>query len=532
MGIVDINDIAAIGAVRDRSSYELPPEAWTTALNMRAVDDGMNSLLGWEGIFGTPTVAPHFLFPIRTAAATYWIYTSLTKAYDFDGTTHNNITRLSGDYAANGGQDWNSTILGGIPILNNGVNLPQYWATPGLGRLADLPNWDANARAKIIRAFGPFLVAFNLTDSGTNKPHLVRWSHPADPGSVPSSWDVTDPTKDTGQSDLPDVQAGLIQDALPLSSIMYIYKEGSTYKMRFIGGRDIMDFGQTPWLTTSGILTARCVCVTGDGLRHVVATQDDIIWHDGNQVVSILDQRQRRRLLNDIDATHFDTSFIFDNFAYKEVWFCYPSSGASFPDKALIMNYSDSKAWVITEADGITFRHAIAGRVESSSEETWADNPTEQWDTDTGPWSTLLRRRVLLAGTGSTKIFNLDRTQTRDGTSFSTQLAREGLSILGQDRKGAWIVDHQLEKMIARLWPKIQGGPINIRVGAATTVNGAVTWGASSSFDPSVTLTADIEPVTGRANAVEFSGPSGTSWRMDGYKLDIQPVGDAGVIQS
>lgn len=533
MGTVEINDLSRIGAVADVPGYQLPPEAFTTILNMRIQDQGLVNLLGWEGVFGTPTVAPHFLAPISTAALNYWVYTSLTKAYVWNGSSHTNITRQSVgvdvDYTASAGKDWNKTLLANILILNNGTDVPQFWATPDVGtKLANLTNWDSNVRAKIIRAFGPFLIAFNLTVSGVSKPHLARWSHPASPGSVPSSWDNTDPTLDTGEADLPDVNSGVIQEALPLGSTMFIYKGSSTWKMRFVGGRSKFDFGNAPWLPTVGALAARCVAITGDGLWHVVATADDIVRHNGNTVKSVLNMRQKRLLANDLDSTSFDTSFMFTNPYYNEVWFCYPSAGSSFPDKAIIMQYGNGDEWQVMNADGITFRHADVGMVESPSDETWEDNPTETWDEDTGPWSTFERRRVLGAGTADTKIFKLDSSIRRNGSTFNTTLQRVGLSVLGQKRDGGWIVDHEVEKMLRRLWPKVQGGPVRVRVGAQQLVNGPVTWGSYTSFDPSSQITADILPVSGRANAVEFSTEGGVSWRIDGYKTDVVKLGRFG----
>ena len=37
-----------------------------------------------------------------------------------------------------------------------------------------------------------YLIALDLTKSGTRYPHMVKWSAAADPGTVPASWDETD----------------------------------------------------------------------------------------------------------------------------------------------------------------------------------------------------------------------------------------------------------------------------------------------------------------------------------------------------
>lgn len=522
---VEINDLASLGAILDIPPYMLPPEAWSLALNVRFTNRGVERLLGWEQIFGTPGVAPHFVMPISTVATNYWLYAGLTKIYVFDGSTHADITRaVGGNYGATETYQWNGTILGGIPIFNNNVDVPQFRANMTAGtKFADLTNWPATLRAAVIRSFGPYLMAFNLTESGTSKPHTIAWSHPADPGSIPSSWDHTDPTVDAGRKDLEDVNSGIILEALPLGGQMFIYKENSTWRAVPIGGRFIFDFKTV--FETSGILAPRCVALTADGKRHCVVTQDDMIWHNGSQVVSILDQRDRETLFSEMDTVNYYNSFLFDYPLRGEMWFCYPTAGQIQANKALIWNYRQGgEKGVVSFVDGITFRNAAIGNVEGDSSELWSDG-TDEWDVDTGPWSEFARRRVVLVGTDATKFYNLDKTATRDGVSFSATLRREGLSIIGRTRQGQWIEDHQVNKMWQRLWPKIQGGPVNIRVGAAEIVNGAVTWGPYVSFDPALGRTADIDPVSGAAIAIEFTTTANVSWRLDGYKASITPLG-------
>lgn len=525
MAEVDINDLASLGVINDVKPYMLPPEAWTLALNMRYRDGAPESLLGWAQIFGALPQAPHFLMPIDTVATNYWLWASLTRIYAYDGATHDNITRaVGGDYNAGETRNWNGTILGGIPIFNNGVDVPQFRANMTAGtKFADLTNWPGNLRARVIRAFGPYLMAFGLTEAAVVKPHTILWSHPADPGSIPSSWDSTDPTKDAGRKDLEDVNSGIIIDALPLSSAMYIYKGTATWRALTIGGRFIFDF--KPFLTTSGILAPRCVALTGDGKKHCVVTQDDMIWHDGNRTISILDDRQRTRLFGEIDTLNFTNSFLFCNPLASEMWFCYPTQGNTNPNKALIWNYKEGgEKGVISFADGITFRNAAVGDIEGDSDELWSDG-TDEWDEDTGPWSEFSRRRVVLAGADASKFYNMDKGSARDGVSFTQTLQREGLSIIGRKRTGQWIEDHQRRKLLGRLWPKVTGSSINIRLGSAELVDGPVTWGPSVLFDPTVKNAADNDPISGAALAIEFSNAS-KSWRLDGYKMDLMLLGN------
>lgn len=526
---IEINDVASFGVVNDVPSFQLPPEVWTFGLNLRFRDGGIEKLLGWDPIFGTPPVAPHFLLPIQNLAGTFWIYTSLTKAYVYDGSTHTEITRLAGNYAATETKQWNGTILGGVPYLNNGVDVPQYRPNMTAGtKLIDLINWPPTLRCRVLRAMSPYLMAFGLTDAGTALPHTIQWSHPADPGAVPSSWDYTDPSKDAGRKDLDDVNSGVIMDALPLSSAMYVYKGSSTWRAVPIGGRYIFD-----WKTvfeTLGTLAPRCVVLLsgsklGETKRHCVVTQDDIIWHNGQRVVSILNKKQRATLFGEIDTSNYENSFLFDNPLTNEAWFCYPTQGNTQPNKALIWNYAEGdEQGVVSFADGITFRHAAVGNIQSASEELWSDG-NDTWEEDTGPWSEFARRRVVTAGTDATKFYNMDRTSARDGVVFSSVLSREALALLGRKRTGQPIVDWRFRKMFSKILLKMQGGPINIRIGKQDVPRGPVTWGNAVSFDPSLSLYPDLEPLEGVALALEISDNINASWRLDGYQFDVARLG-------
>jgi hypothetical protein len=534
MADIEINDLANFGVVRDGAEYMLPPEAWTYGLNVGFSEDAIRKLSGWASIFGTPSVAPHFLMPVMSQASVYWIYTSLTAAYVYDGSTHTVITRTSGGaYTPSNTRDWNGTILGGIPILNNGADAPQFWspAYAVSNKLVNLTNWPASTTAKVIRAFGAFLVAYNVTKGGTVYPHMVKWSHSALPGAVPSSWDETDDTKDTGEEDLTDVNSGVIVDALPLGSNMMIYKENATWIQRFVGGRKI--FSIDPLFTTSGILAPRCAATTHDGKYHFVVTQDDILVHNGQgeplSILTVPDAEGRFRsnkktLFGLIDSSNYRNSFVFCKPDTSEMWFCYPAAGSTNPTRALIWNYQRGLPGVVTEADGITFRNVAIGPTAVGGY-TWATTPYT-WTTASVPWEDLARRRTILCGTDDTKFFEMNPSYTqRNGADFSATAIREALGVLGRRRNGAWIEDFKQMKMHTRIWPKVSGGPINVRVGTQDTVDGPITWSAAQSFDPADEMWKDII-ATGRALSFEFSSSENVDWRLEGYKFEQQLLGN------
>lgn len=524
MAVVEINDLHKIGVVKDRASFMLPPNAFTDLMNVRTVDECIQRMLGWEQIFGTPGIAPHFALPLSTASQTFWIYVSLDKAHVLEGVTDTNITRQVAladvDYNAVNTRDWNATIIGGIPILNNGADVPQFWPSPiSSQKLEDLTNWPSTLRAAVLRALGPHLIAINIVDDGDSFPHLVRWSHAvSDPGTVPSSWDYTDPTVDAGVYDLPDVNSGILLEALNLQNKLFLYKEGSVWAMRYVGGRFVFNF--ETFLETVGILAPRCVAVTGDGLRHVFATQDDLVVHNGNTVESILDKRMRKSVFNDIDPSNYLNSFVFNNSYYSEMWFCYPQAGEEHPNKAVIWNYRDGSVY---EADGITFRNVALGSVEAEDTETW-DDGTDTWEDDTGPWNEVQRRKLVGSSPINSKFYAIDKSITRDGVAFAANAQRVSQSIIGKKSDGTPIVDHQIMKVLQNVWPKVRGGPIRIRVGFQDKVDGPITWMPYATFDPTTQDYANFIG-TGRAIGIEFNTLTAVDWKLDGYKLELEKGG-------
>jgi hypothetical protein len=521
---LDINDIGQTGVVQDEPTYQLPPELWNIALNMRSVDSGMRSMTGWNQVFGTPGGAPHFVMPIVSASQAFWLYTSLTKAYVWDGASHTEITRAAGgNYAAPNTRSWNGTIIGGLPILNNGEDAPQYWSDlDPIQDLLPIPNWPATGKIAVIRAFQNYLVGFNYTVGGANYPHLVKWSAGVDdPGTIPQSWDETDATLDAGEYDLPDVNSGVILEARLLGSKLFIYKERATWTMRYIGGRAVFAFDT--YLENNGILAPRCVATTGDGKKHVVATQDDIIIHNGiADPVSIVHKRMRRAIFSAMDTDNFLTSFMYTDAENNEVVFCYPESGATSPNRALVFNY---RTGALTEMDGVTYVNVASGSIESPSEELWSDGD-DTWDDDTGPWGFQQRNKLIACVASATKLhqLNADGVYTRDGVTYSSTLQRTGLAIIGKKRTGEMLVNHEILKFIERIWPKVQGGPVQVRVGSQMTVNGPVTWGDYQDFDPEVQVTVDVTQ-SARAIAIEFFMAITGDWRLDGYRLTFHVDG-------
>lgn len=525
---VTVEDLAAVGLVRDQPGYKLHPSAWTYAENIRFNDKRAKALSGTSSAYGALLGKPYFLMPaIGSGGTKFTIYSDLVKVYATDGTAHAEITGATTP-AATAAKNWSGCTLGGIPIISDGATAPQTWVPNLANDLANLTNWPVNSFARVIRAFGPNLVALGPKFGGVQYPHGILWSHPADPGAYPSSWDITDPTKDAGLTELSDAWAGTVQDGVMLGGQMFIYKERATWAMRRVGGQKIFDF--LPYMETSGILGPRCAALTGDGKWHFVASGDNVLVHNGsNTIIPLLDDRMRKTVFNAIDSANFANSFVFAHPTQNEMWFCYPENGATAPTRALIWNYKqggiqEGELGTLAEAT-VHFQCAVSGDVSASGLGIWSAL-TDTWDALTPSWSSTARQQLLIGNTVGSLIEIMDTSASRSGTAYKTTLQRLGIGLIGmraansQNAKGVLVTDFTKSKFVSRIWIDAEGQSFNVRLGQQANVDGPVTWTDPSLFTPGTDKFLDFE-VTGMALAVEFSHPTRSGWEILSYKFEM-----------
>jgi len=523
---IPIHDIGSIGIVRDLPPHLLVPEAWSGGQNVRFQDNKVLKFKGHRAVFDPPTVAPYWALAAQTAANIFWMYAGLDKVYTVEQSgVHTDITRVSGDYTGAATDLWNGAVLAGIPVITNGVDDPQSWSPIAAAtKLVDLPNWPAATTCKYMRAFKNFLVALHITESAVVKPHMIKWSHPADPGSVPSSWDETDATKDAGERELIDSQAGIIRDALPLRDLLVIYKDNSTWGMQHIGGQFI--FRTFPMFTRTGILTSRCVASLPNAEQHFVMTGDDLIIHNGQSAESVIDKLWKRFINNNLDPNNFANSFVVSNPIEDEMWFCFPETGSTFA--SLAVTWSTKSGTIgVRELSNAAF---IAPGVidELATVESW-DGDAATWDTDTTIWKdsefAAHALSLLQLDPTNTKLFQLDETNQFNAANMTSFVEREGIALIGTDRKGRPKVDISRRKLAKRLWIKAEGGPFEVRVGSQQFIDGPITYEPAVTFTPGTDQYVDASS-NGPLLAIRFQSSADVAWALHAYTIDIELLGE------
>jgi len=516
--IIPVKDVGKIGVIKDLSSSELPINAWTDASNIRFLDGLVHQVYGYSAVYGTPSVTPYHVFPLDIAGAKYWIYCSLAKIYALTITAgaavNTNITRQTAgvdvDYAATQ-NSWTSTVIGGIPIINAGntTDVPQYWDTNTANNCAALTNFPASTYCKAMRSYKGYLIALGVTKGSTSYPYMVKWSNPAEPGALPTSWDATDPSNDAGESDLAEGD-DIIVDGGQLRDTFIIYKENSAFRMDFTGGQWIFNFNK---IGDFGAMARNC-WVEVDGM-HVVLTKNDIIATDGVNFNSILDKQARRWLFLNMDNDNRGNCFVFKNPYFNEVYIAYPNVGSTIPDRAVVWNYKDKTVGFRTLPN---IYCANYGQVDNTLANSWqADG--DSWESDLTLWGSgdyVPGNSRVIMGNSTPLFYMLDGSATENGTNVSSYLERIGISF----------DDHDSIKLVKGIRPRITGTPggtVIAKVGYADTPYDTPTY-TSMTYTIGTTLKCDCM-VSGRYIAVYFGSGTATQWRLDSYGIEVEQAG-------
>lgn len=511
MPIVNLKDVSK-GINADAMPEELGEGQWSAGMNVRFRDGFAERVRGMTQLFATPSVAPYHLASYVTPAGRYWVHAGLQKVYADDGATRTEITPAAGSFTGAVLDRWSSGSLGGVLVMNNGKDIPVYWGGSTATKLQTLPGWDANHRCACLVPFKNYLVALDVTKSGTRYPNMVKWSFAAVPGSIPSGWNTADATQDAGELDIAETP-DLLVGALPLGDVLVIYKERSMFIMRQSFDKFIFTVQRLPG--TEGMLARGCVADTPVG--HVVLTNGDVIVHQGQGPKSIVEGRMRRWLFDKMDPTRRSRSFVVTNPKFAEVWICFPSYGALDCDTALVWNWNDDTL-TVRQINAVT--HGAVGQLSASADlNTWAAD-TGAWQDDITKWSETEyapNEAVLLLTRSAPMIVATETSGTDFGNRIQASLERRGMSF--GDEYGVKLMRSVLPRMAS-----VSGAAVNIEGGAAQTASASANWQPAQPFVIGMDEKVDFF-ANGRFLALRFTSNSVQPWRMRSVGIDIAPMG-------
>ena len=433
-----------------------------------------------------------------------------------------------GAYSADATENWTATVIGGVLVMTNGVDVPQYWelisGNPAtIQKMQNLNNWTSTHECESMRAFRSFLVALNVTKSDVNYPRLVKWSTEAATQVTPTSWDESLATVDAGEYELADSK-GAILDGLPLRDTFMIYKEDSIYSMTYVGTPFIFAFRQLS--PSVGALTKNCVAEFDGG--HFVFGNGDVYINDGQKVTSILPHKIRDYVFNFIDGAQFKKSFVVADYGNTEMWACFPTAEntSNQCNKAVVWNWTN-KAFTLRDIPNLA--HIGYGSIDDpNSFTTWAA-ALPIWSAALGSWSATwsqVENVLVMAGLTDTKLYRNNSGNQEVTTDMTSYIERTGMSTTAQGQP-----DQTVVKRIKAIYPKMEvsgtTNAVNVYVGTQMSTQEAVTWTSAYTFNPDTQSKVSLR-AAGKLYGVKFESTGDFDWRLDGYTIELDDAGRRG----
>lgn len=510
MSITTVPAAGQYGAIYDALPQELPINAWSSVQNIRFRDGCAERFRGSAQVFTSPSVTPYYLTPYRSMNSKFWVHAGLARVYSDDGAVRTDLTPAT-PYAGAIDDRWSGGSAQGVLVINNGVDQPQFWGGNVATKFAPLTAWNAAWRCASLRPFKNYLIALDVTKSGTRYGSMVKWSSAASPGSLPASWDETDATKDAGEQDLAET-SDLLVDQLQLGDVNVIYKERSMYGMQYIGAPFIWRFYRLPG--DVGMLARGCGASTPKG--HVILTAGDVILHTGQGPQSIVTARMRKWLFNTIDTALFSRAFVTSNPATNEVWICFPETGQAACTLALVWNWNDD-TFTTRQLSSVTY--GAPGMALFSGTSSWSTDP-DIWSNDATTWSNdgfgISETRLLTCNTAP-GIWAMESGAAFNGVNPTCILERTGIAFDAPD----------VVKTIKSITPRIEASPgtvLSFQLGASMDAEVAPTWGAAVPYTVGTTRKVDSF-ATGRFLSLRITSTSAALWRLKSFDCDVQAHG-------
>lgn len=389
MAIVPLRDIGQLGVITDVDPFDLPPNAFSFAKNIR-FENGKASRGNIFRSIGTLTTTPRHLIGYEDANGTEksLFVDNLGSIREYPGETDRSPAAWTPlDSSAN----ITSCILQNIVYVNRPDRLWCYRSKTGTGAFTQTPtgattaDWGSTFRCEALRSLNGVLIALNITKGSTRYPTMVKWSDFAEFDTLVPDWDYASTTSSAGENTLADMD-GEILDGVPLRNRLYLYARTETRYMEYVGGNDMFRFDTTKTFD-KGVISVNCVVENGN--LHYVFGDDDIWVHDGVTQKSIADGRVRRFIFRSLDKTKSDRFFVTQDKKNNEIIFCYVSNDAYVRwsassdgcNRAAVYNTA-SETWTFYDMPLVT----CAGRLQPILGASW-DASGATWSSIGGSWA-------------------------------------------------------------------------------------------------------------------------------------------------
>ena len=536
MTVVPIRTLGKIGVITDVNAFDLPPEALSSARNVRFSKGNITNAHVWREAIASPTGgSPVFTFTAeRTNQPDYLGYvTTDGKVYHVLNGTADEVS-ISGYSPSTSTAARSFTTLQGVYYSNQEDRVPWFYKSTSTD-YAVLTNWDTNHRCKVLRGFKDYLIALNVTKSSVSYPNMVKWSNIALYDAVPDSWDPADTTKSAGENTIAEIQTDIL-DGMTLRNSFIIYATDQAWGMEYTAGPDVFQFYKL--FGDRGIVSTNCVTEV-DGL-HFVLDDDDIYMHDGvSPPKSIVDKRVKTHIFRNMDLTKAEKFFVYHERSASEVWFCFNSklgnlkwlgSACTYCNYAAVYNYSED-TWTFHDLPNVSSMSSVGWQITptyATTSLTYATTGSSYADLIPNNTNNTFAASVAESTIATTRITQVDSGL---GTSLPFSAASE-LSVVPYTERIGLDLDELVPELrtyknYRAVYPQVTvedtSSPFSFKFGGVDMPAQVLEWDALQTFEPTTEYKLDTRS-RGRYLAWYFEGANNNTYSLSGFDLDFVAV--------
>ncbi len=531
MTIAKVRGLSKYGVVSDVDAYDLPPEAFSFAVNARFHNGHATHSPVFRTAAPLANVNPRTLAQWTSSAGVESLYVGYKsgRINKWTPTAETNFS-IAGYADSDSTSLFTSCVLADVLYVNRSDRVPWRLKSSDSAFVA-LENWTSTWRAGLLKSCGGALVALNITKAGVAYPTMYKTSNFALSGAVPTTWDETDTTNNATQNIFGGMQ-GQIVDANLLRSSLIVYALNETWALDADGSTSV--FSNRRIFQNAGAISANCsVEVNG---QHYVLGPNDIWTHDGSTKVSIVDQKTRDFIFGSLNVANKAFCFVQYNAPLNQIMFAYQSTdsgctfvGADGANRGAVYDLAE-KTWTFVD---LPFVFAMTPAALSGAV-TWQDL-TGTWDALGGSWAsyeastqknfaalgdtnaTFSLTKSLYAydlyGPGSQSTYPVDAN-----ASLGMRLERDGIDLdeLGADLRG--------HKVIRAIYPQARldaGTNLEFSFGASDSYNVAPVFSDYMSYDGVLNNKCDFM-ASGRYLSMKVRFNSYKYVSISGYDVDLE----------
>lgn len=536
--MLKIRNLGKLGVITDVDPYDLPTEAWSMAVNARFQNGRVVRGPVFRNVHALAQANPRFCassLPTTGLDITVLGYLN-GRLYSYGSGTETNLS-VAG-YADNNSElPFTTCHLADVLYVNRGDRVPWFKRTTDTVFQPLASGWDSTWRAKLIRSCGGALVGLNVTKGSTSYPTMIKTSSIPLSGTVPSSWDITNPATLATENILAEMSGGII-DAEALGSALYIYGLNEAWVMTQSTSVEVFDYRLTSF--GKGSINANCAIEIGG--RHYVFGVNDIWMHDGVSHQSICDQKTRQFIFSTINIARANRCFVAHFPQRNEIHFCYVSGdsycafagGTGGCNRAAIYNYVEG-TWQFDDLP-----YVFAGSLANLDNAlTYATAPGTY---DTGgaylDQEDSFKRTLIFVGDVSAtysltaSLYAFD--QYGVGSSVSYPVDVHATANLTLERSGIDLDELQDKDLpgylvLTAIYPQARLGTdaanLSFSLGAADGYNQAPTYSAYQPYNGADLYKLDFMS-SGRWLAMRVSFPDFREMSFSGLDLDFEIIGE------